>query len=134
MPLYVLLAEQAQGGDRMPAVRAEALGVGPAFARAAPEERTAVLAAARFEGLREGFLETTGVLVDLVRRGLYPLDPEPLRCGRCPYARACRRHHRPTLDRLRAHPDLARFHATRAKNTLAPTLERLARPPREPQA
>jgi hypothetical protein len=126
MPLYILLAERAEGGDPPPAVHAEVLGVGPAFARDAPGERSAVLAPERFNAWRDGFLETLAVLRDLARAGLYPLDADRVRCGRCPYARACRRHHGPTLDRLRAHPSLARFRATRAKSSRAPTLASVA--------
>ena len=127
MPLYVLLAERADGGVTPPAVHAEILGVGPAFARDDAGERSARLEPDRFNTLREGFLETLAVLRDLARAGLYPLDSERTRCGRCPYARACRRHHGPTLDRLGAHPALAPFHATRAKNSHFPTLASVAR-------
>jgi RecB family exonuclease len=127
LPLYVLLAERAAGGDPPPRVRAEVLGVGPAFARLEPDERAAALDPDRFAQLRGGFLETLAVLVDLVRVGLYPLDPERDRCARCPYVRACRRTHGPTLDRLAAHPALSRFHAIRAKSTRAQTLADVAR-------
>jgi len=130
MPLYILLAERAEGGAPAPAahpaVHAEVLGVGPAFAHDSPEDRTALLSPDRFNTWRGGFIETLAVLRDLARAGLYPLDAEPARCGRCPYARACRRHHGPTLDRLRAHPALARFRATRAKSSRSPTLASVA--------
>jgi len=126
MPLYVLLAERAGGGDPPPAVHAEVLGVGPAFARDAPGDRRAALEPDRFAAWRAGFLETLAVLRELARAGLYPLDADRVRCGRCPYARACRRHHGPTLDRLRAHPSLAPFYATRAKSSRAPTLASVA--------
>jgi RecB family exonuclease len=130
IPLYVLLAESVAGLDPPPPVRAEVLGVGPSFARVDPGERRAALETDRFAPLREGFLETIGVLVDLARAGLYPLDAEPNRCRRCAYALACRRRHAPTIDRLEAHPALARFRGVREKSSGAPTLADVARRPR----
>jgi ATP-dependent helicase/nuclease subunit B len=125
MPLYVLLAERTSAGAR-PFVRAEVLGVGPDFAGADAADRTAALDPERFDVWRHGFLETLAVLRDLARSGLYPLDAASPRCRSCAYARACRRTHPPTLERLRRHPALERFLAMRRKSSKAPTLASVA--------
>ena len=108
-------------------VRAELLGVGPAYdaeggGRTAPREVRAALDEEAFGANRAGILETLAVLSDLASAGFYPLDRDSRLCGFCPYLRACRRGHPPTLERLRAEPAGADYLLLRRKSTRAPTL------------
>ncbi len=91
-PLYHLLS----GGASV-----EVLGVGPDHD---PEEGASDGdRIARFDGfgselLREGFLESLGVLASFPRRGAYPLLDD-VACRWCAYASACRKDHPPTAVR-----------------------------------
>jgi len=133
MALYALLAEASRagwgGGDR--AIAVEVIGIGPEHAGgieppAEDEPRgypaRAALDPKKFLECREGILETIGVLAKLAASGFFPLDPASERCRYCPYARACRRSHAPTLARLRAAPPAADFYRLRGKSTRARTL------------
>ena len=90
VPLYRWLS----GGT----AQVEILGVGPVF------ETDPVAARAVFDGfespkVEEGFLETVGLLLDLLRRGSFPLRDAEERCAFCPYEAACRHGHPPTKIR-----------------------------------
>ncbi len=122
MPLYLLLAESrlahwSAAGSR---VRVEVLGVGPSFD---PDEARFEIDPGTFDRLREGVLETLSVLVDLAAAGRFPLNEESRVCAYCPYVRACRRAHAPTLERLAAAPGGAPYALLRRKSTRAPTLD-----------
>jgi len=134
MPLYILMAETLRERWTSPgaAVRAEVLGVGPWFP--AGENRAEVDGEA-FARYREGFLETLRVLIALAAAGHFPLNETSRVCRYCPYVRACRRTHGPTLDRLAAAPAGQAYLLLRGKSTKAPSLEdvrRRARAPEEP--
>jgi len=121
-PLYLLLAESrlahwSAAGSR---VRVEVLGVGPSFD---PDEARFEIDPGTFDRLREGVLETLSVLVDLAAAGRFPLNEESRVCAYCPYVRACRRAHAPTLERLAAAPGGAPYALLRRKSTRAPTLD-----------
>jgi ATP-dependent helicase/nuclease subunit B len=120
MPLYVLMAEADRAGAAGPGeVRAEVLGVGPAFDA---EEARAELDPEFLVTYRQGFLETLGVLADLAAAGHYPLNRDSRLCRVCPYTRACRRTHLPTLRRLERAPQGSDYALLRRKSTRAPTL------------
>ncbi|HET8946479.1 MAG TPA: PD-(D/E)XK nuclease family protein, partial [Candidatus Polarisedimenticolia bacterium] len=128
MLLYALMAEAGTlrtGGQpigaRAPHLEVEVLGVGPRYDRPGEEGR-AVLDAAALGPARAGLLETLAVLLRLVDAGLYPLDETSAFCERCAFARACRRSHGPTLERLARHPALREFALLRRKSTRAPLL------------
>jgi hypothetical protein len=95
VPLYRMMAGGGAG--------VELLGVGPGY----DYETDAADKAGRrvgFEGFgdaarHEGFLETVRVLVDLARRGRFPIHPIDWSCPGCPYDQACRRTHPPTVER-----------------------------------
>jgi ATP-dependent helicase/nuclease subunit B len=132
MGLYALMADPdpaSPGGPGAnpgrPEVRAEVLGVGPRYADDDPEgggPARARLDPAEFASIRDGLLETLRVLASLAERGLFPLNEKSRFCPYCPFARACRRTHRPTLDRLAANPDLREYFMTLAKNSRSPRL------------
>ena len=121
MPLYLLLAESlaARGEMEVPPVRAEVLGVGPRY----DDEARAGLEAAALASHREGILETLGVLHGLSASGSFPLNESSWLCERCPYARACRRWHVPTLRRIAQAPGASDYALVRRKNTRQPTIE-----------
>ena len=129
MPLYALMAETSAWEHRQELagaagegrVTAEVLGVGPRHERA-PEEARALLEPATLAPIREGLLETLAVLMRLFDAGLHPLNESSEHCDFCPYRRACRRTHGPTLDRLRSRPDLRDYILLRSKNGRAPLL------------
>ncbi len=131
MPLYALMgAELASSwGVEEGRARAEVIGVGPAHAQEAAAGEAgahgyparAGLDPERFSAIREGFTETLRVLVDLATSGFFPLR-EGSRCGYCPYDRACRRHHAPTVNRIASTPRAASFHLLTGKSTRAATL------------
>ncbi len=130
IPLYILMAEANAGAWGAPglAVEAEVLGVGPWFTSpgtAVPRDLEArvTLEADTFSRNRAGLLETLRVLAVLADSGSYPLNPGPAWCGWCPYRRACRRDHGPTLDRVQAVEAFADYFLLAAKNTRAATLE-----------
>ncbi len=101
-PLYSRLA----GGARV-----EFLGVGPSF-ESGPglEEETGreVFERSASAELAAGFDDTIRVLLALVEAGRFPLR-EGDHCGWCPYDRACRRTHPPTLFREANAPDAADY-------------------------
>ncbi len=130
MPVYVLMAEELRAAWQRPRARvtAEVLGAGPAFDRAAEFPVRASIDPEKFEANRAGLLETLTVLVDLARAGLFPFNREDSRyCGHCPYVRACRRLHPPTVARLEADPRLEAYRRLRGKSTRAPLLADVAR-------
>jgi hypothetical protein len=126
IPLYVLLAEAPEAGlEPVGTARGEVLGVGPAFTTAVADadERRAGLDSAKFALHRAGFEETVGVLADLAADGRFPLNADNTRfCGYCPYLRACRRLHAPTLARLDRTAALEDYRLLQDKSTRAPTL------------
>jgi hypothetical protein len=100
MALYVLLAESEAGaGGHPPAVRAEVLGVGPFYEDATEKDRRAAVDPEKFARARDGILETIATLRALAERGLFPLDETSGLCRFCPFTRACRKDHAPTLER-----------------------------------
>lgn len=132
MPLYVLmagslLADWSAAGAR---ARAEVLGVGPAFAPGSvpEEEARADLDPEDFEKHRRGIEETVAVLLDLAAAGTFPLNADSRLCPSCPYVRACRRGHAPTLERLEKAAGAADYAALRGKSTRAPLLADVRRP------
>jgi ATP-dependent helicase/nuclease subunit B len=135
MPLYVLmagslLADWSVAGAR---VRAEVLGVGPAFAPdAVPEDETrADLDPEDFDRHRRGIEETVAVLLDLAAAGAFPLNAGSRLCPSCPYVRACRKAHAPTLERLEKAGSAAAYAALSGKSTRAPLLSAASRPEAE---
>ncbi|HUD73020.1 MAG TPA: PD-(D/E)XK nuclease family protein, partial [Dongiaceae bacterium] len=118
MALYALLAESEAGPGK---ASVEVLGVGPKFDDD-PEGATARLEAEDFEAIRDCLLESLAVLARLAAANRFPLSPRAGLCEYCPYARACRRAHPATLERLLAHPALAEFHRMRRKNSRKPRL------------
>jgi hypothetical protein len=133
VPLYVLLAEAlapAWGAEGAP-VEAEILGVGPEFtpttgasSRPAPGDDHPGRAALDTQGLRDcrgAFLQTLEVLVDLASAGNFPLRAGRW-CDTCPFTRACRRGHTPTLNRLEASVPLRDFRTLARKSTKKPFL------------
>jgi hypothetical protein len=134
LPLYVHLARTraaAWGAEGAP-IEAELLGVGPDFAAAEGGSS----AARRPLDLRlladhgEAFRETVRVLLDLSRAGLFPLHDGPW-CDYCPYTRACRRTHVPTVRRLAGAPGLRDYHSLALKSSRRPLLADLAGAPEE---
>jgi len=133
MALYALMAEPdpaSPGGPERnpgrPEIRAEVLGVGPRYADEEAEGKgpaRAGLDPAEFASIRDGLLETLHVLAGLAERGLFPLNEKSRICPYCPFARACRRTHRPTLERLGANPDLREYFMTLEKNSRSPRLK-----------
>ncbi len=104
--LYGLLAGEAA---------VELLGVGPQFDPDDDERPSRSL----YEGVqgaqRDGLLETLRVLIQLVERGVYPINPDN-HCSWCPYACACRRNHAPTLQRERHARDSDDYRDLAGKN------------------
>jgi RecB family exonuclease len=131
MPLYALLAREraASWGLAGAGADAEILGVGPSFAPAAagaggeePYPARVLLDPEEFARSRAGIEETLRVLVDLAAAGAFPLNASSPRCGFCPYVRACRRRHAPTLTRIGAAPAASEFLLLTGKSTRARTL------------
>jgi RecB family exonuclease len=136
MALYAFLAESTVGAGGRARVRAEVLGVGPSYETREstkgaidPGARVTTGDASRvtvdpeaLEKARAGILETLSVLRDLEARGLFPLNEDSRLCRFCPFIRACRRDHGPTLERLAGLEDLAAWRGVRRKNTFRPTL------------
>ena len=85
-----------------------------------------MLDAEKFAGARDGILETLAVLRDLAARGWFPLREKSRLCPSCPFTRACRKNHAPTLERLEDSADLAAWRGVRRKNTRLPTLDKVA--------
>ncbi len=131
MPLYLLMAEARLAGenDPEPAVRAEILGVGPAFTLDAStwdeEAGRAVLDPEKFALHRDAFGETLAVLVDLAAAGFFPLNDQHARiCAYCPFVRACRRGQAPAAARLEAARAGRDYFLLQKKSTKAPFLPR----------
>jgi len=132
IPLYLLMAEAAQAtaGTPIPAVRAEVLGVGPAYLRDTAtwdeEAGRATLDQRTFALHRSAFGETIAVLIDLAAAGFFPFDDhDPMICGDCPFTRACRRGQAPAAARLEAAGAGRDFFLLRNKSTRAPLLRTL---------
>jgi ATP-dependent helicase/nuclease subunit B len=111
VPLYRMLA-----GD---GARVELLGVGPGF-----EEGPSCFGFDGFEARDQepGFHETLRVLLRLARDGSFPMRVDR-HCDWCPYARACRHHHPPTLARNAAFDDGRDYRDVQRKKTKLPTLD-----------
>jgi ATP-dependent helicase/nuclease subunit B len=136
MPLYALMGAElasswgVEGGK----ASAEVIGVGPAHAQEAAAgpagahgyPARAGLDPERFAQIREGFTETLRVLVDLAASGFFPLR-KGSRCDYCPYDRACRRYHAPTVNRITSAPRAASFLLLSGKSTRAMTLSEVTR-------
>jgi len=122
MPLYLLLAESlaARGELEAPPVRAEVLGVGPGYA---DDDARADLELATLAKYRQALLETLGVLRGMSLGGSFPLNETSWLCEHCPYTRACRRWHVPTLGRIASAPAASDYALVRGKNTRQATLE-----------
>jgi RecB family exonuclease len=121
MPLYLLMAEtlRPRWGEAAAPIDAEVLGVGPAFEEV---ERRAALDPEKFELHRGALLESISVLLGLAEAGHYPLNRGSRLCRACPYLRACRRNHPPTLDRLAGAPAGRDYALLKRKSTRASTL------------
>ena len=131
MPLYVLMAEQlatAWGAEKQGA-SAEVIGVGPSHVSGSTVgsdldesfSGMAALEAAKFEEIRHGFMETLRILHDLAGKGAYPFKEGP-RCSYCPYDRACRRLHAPSVARLAGAPAPRLFMLLDTKSTRCKTI------------
>ena len=114
VPLYRMLA----GDD----ATVELLGVGPYYALEDEEDRRATFAGFRKDEARLGFLETLQTLVDLARRGRYPLRSDR-QCSWCAYRLACRRNHPPTLHRETLDADGRRYALLQDKSTQKPLMK-----------
>jgi len=102
-----------------PGARVELLGVGPAF------DYDGDAHVASFEGFDDstgpGFDETMRVLLALLRSGSFPLKAGD-HCNWCPYDRACRHSHPPTLDREAWAEDTEAFRRLGKKTRKKPML------------
>jgi RecB family exonuclease len=121
--LQLFLYREALAGARgldPAAVRARLLAIGP-HAPAGEEESVLEAGAA----LRQGTLETIGVVLGLAREGWFPLlkseDANPY-CNYCGYRRTCRKDHEPTRQRLEATERLRDFFRAKHKNRKRPLL------------
>lgn len=131
MPLYVLMAEKlaASWGVEGAAASAEVIGVGPEHVAGLTPDETgtgeppgrAELPAEKFDEIRAGFMETLRVLHALAEGGRFPLR-EGDRCRYCPYDRACRRLHAPSVARIASAPGMRHFQLLDGKSTRARTL------------
>jgi len=136
MPLYVLMAETlaAEWGVEGASAKAEVIGVGPEHveglvpddADAGEAPGRAELAPETFSKIREGFLETIRVLDELAGSGRFPFR-EGDRCRYCPYDRACRRRHAPTVARVGTVEEIRSFQLLDGKSTRAKTLAEVSR-------
>lgn len=111
VPLYRMLA----GDDST----VELLGVGPYYARVDEDERQAAFAGFANDDQRSGFQQTLRTLVDLARRGRYPMRSDR-HCSWCPYRLACRWNHPPTLHRETLDADGRRYALLQDKSTKNP--------------
>jgi len=118
VPLYQMLA----GEDST----VELLGVGPHYALEDEEDRRVSFAGFPKDELRQGFLETLRSLLDLARRGRYPLRADR-HCSWCAYRLACRRNHPPTLYREGLDPDGQRYARSQDKSTRKPLMKDVER-------
>jgi ATP-dependent helicase/nuclease subunit B len=114
VPLYRMLS----GEDST----VELLGVGPFYASDDEEDRRVSFAGFAKEALDAGFSETLRTLVDLARRGRFPLRSER-HCAWCAYRLACRRNHPPTLHREWLDVDGRRYARLQRKSTRGPLLK-----------
>ncbi len=137
MPIYVLLAgsEGAPWHTETASIEAEILGVGPDATvageggprgRVRDAESGGMMPRVPFDTSvlrdnRDGLLETLRVLADLAALGNFPLHSDAW-CRSCPFTRACRRHHAPTVARLDAAPGLRDYFALENKTTRRPLL------------
>ena len=122
LPVYLLLARALAGAGTLPAppARGEVLGVGPIFSE---EDAIARLETTDLDDVQDGLLETLRVLLELLASGSFPLNDTSVRCASCPYRRACRRSHLPTVNRVTRARNGERYAMLRRKNRHAPTLE-----------
>jgi len=122
LPVYLLLARALAAAGTLPAppARGEILGVGPTFSE---EDAIARLETTDLDDVQGGLLETLRVLLELLASGSFPLNDTSVRCASCPYRRACRRSHLPTVHRVTRARNGERYATLRRKNRHAPTLE-----------
>jgi ATP-dependent helicase/nuclease subunit B len=113
VPLYALLED----GD----ATVELLGVGPFYAALDEADRVAVFDGFPSNDRRAGFIETLGTLIDLARRGRYPLRSDR-QCSWCAYRLACRWNHPPTLHRETLDTDGRRYASLQDKSTRKPRI------------
>ncbi|HXI02383.1 MAG TPA: PD-(D/E)XK nuclease family protein, partial [Candidatus Saccharimonadales bacterium] len=141
IPLYVLMreAEEEKAGPRIPTVGAEVIGVGPAFCEGPPPagpdpggyasvER---LEPGKMSEIREGLLETIGILSRTAAAGVFPFNPKSERCSWCPYARACRKGHEPSRERIAGSGEARAYLLLDGKSTRRPLLSTEADPGEE---
>jgi len=126
MPAYLLLLESLarEGLVERPPSRGEILGVGPKSegGPGAEDDSRVELEVATLERFRDGVSETLSTLVDLAATGSYPLNPKSALCDICPYTRACRRRHVPTVARVTAAAGGRDYSLLRRKSSHAPLL------------
>jgi RecB family exonuclease len=132
MPLYVLMeeAEAESQGRQGAGVTAEVIGVGPAFSEGAPPGRPnpegyparETLSPKIFGKYRAGILETLGILIRTAVIGAFPLNSKSERCAWCPFTRACRKDHAPTLARIAGATEAAAYLSLDGKSTRVPLL------------
>ena len=113
VPLYRLLA----GDDST----VELLGVGPFYAALDADERQSGFTGFPRDDLRLGFQETLRALIDLARRGRYPLRSDR-QCSWCAYRLACRWNHPPTLHRETLDAEGRLYAALQDKSTRNPLI------------
>jgi ATP-dependent helicase/nuclease subunit B len=111
VPLYQILA----GDDST----VELLGVGPYYSRLDEDDRQAAFAGFAKDDQRSGFRQTLRTLVELARRGRYPLRTDR-HCSWCAYRLACRWNHPPTLHRETLDADGRRYAGLQDKSTQKP--------------
>lgn len=72
--------------------------------------------------IREGFLETLNVVLNLAQRGHFPAPPETESCGYCAFRRACRHSLEPTKSRYDSSELLADYRDCQLKSKRPPKL------------
>ena len=72
----------------------------------------------------EGFNETVRILLDLHRRGCFPLH-KGNHCEWCAFTRACRRNHPPTAERESQAEDTELYRMLSKKSLKTPTIKLL---------
>ena len=133
LPLYVLMeeAEARAQGREIPGVAAEVIGIGPAFSEGSPATdprpegypARETLDPVKFGKYRDGLAETLRILKESADAGRFPLNPATSWCAWCPYARACRSGHAPTIARLESAPEARGYLALGGKSIRRPLLD-----------
>ena len=73
----------------------------------------------RNDPIWRGIGDTIGTLVEMIRRGVFPIRPGT-HCDWCSYQAACRRNHPPTLDRIESAALFRGFHELSLRSTKTP--------------